>query len=244
MSEYPAGSTPSESPTGPSQRKSNNAGLVIAVVTAAVIGIVIVVLLMGASPFGSIGLKHADDLKEPPSARREQERDPVGGSSTPTNKPKGFKEASCVFSGTSSLTPGLDNSLLGSASEQKMELEPGASFKCKDEFGDSSGTASMSAKFPSLSAIKGIGAGPGVIEWDVLPLGAPGNTIDGPRKSNTHNEVELILPEIVVWITIVDGPYAGHKGKLVLNDWELIQDISGTITGLRFNPTDFKLGPQ
>lgn len=222
---------------------------------AALGGILVLILVLnalaGSMQFSFAGLNSAEDLKEPPSERSEQPSpnpDPSGKADEDeaarrdpgsAGESKEFQEVSCVFSGTSSLSPGLGRAPI--PSEQKMELEDGSSFKCRDEFGDSSGIVSMSAKFPNLNAFIGAGAGPGLIEWDVLPSGAPGASIDGPRRSTTQNEVELVLPNIVVWITIVDGPYSGLKGKLVLSDWELILDIDGTIVGVRFSPTDFTL---
>ena len=49
-----------------------------------------------------------------------------------------------------------------------------------------------------------------------------------------------VLPQILVWVTITDGPYAGYRGKLVLEDWELVRDSDGTVIGVRFRPTDFR----
>ncbi len=258
MTRYPAGSTPpgdrpsdGQSDSGPSAPKQPNTGIVVAVVVAALLGIVALFALAGSTDFSLGGQKSAEDLIEPPSERRERpspspdrsgkadEDETSGRDPGSTGGSEEFQEVSCVFSGTSSLHPGLGR--LPVPSEQKMELEEGSSFRCRDDYGQSSGTVSMSAKFPGLTPFRGTGLGPGLIEWDTLPLGAPGAAVDGPKESITRNEVELLYPTIIVWITIEDGPYAGLKGKLVLRDWELIRDTDGSITGLRFSPTDFTL---
>ncbi len=226
----------------PTQSSDRSRGIVIAVVVAAVAGIILAVILAAVALSSVPGLGGGDAAK-PPSERQAAPTTESAEGTRPEKPPEGgFEDVRCTFSGTSTLTPGLSASLFSGPSVQKMELKPGAGFRCIDEYGDSSGQVSMSAKFPGLTAFSGAGAGPGLIEWDRVPSGAPGVEVDGPRESKTTNEVEIALPSIIVWITIIHGPYAGMKGKLTLNDWELIRDIDGTITEVRFQPTDFVFG--
>lgn len=247
MSNYPPGSTP---PGGSPDPKSRSNAVVIAIVVTAVIGVLILIALAGTGLFSLIGLGDSANLKAPPSLRREQslpreDQTAPLGTQPSRGEDQDFQEVSCVFSGTSSLSPGISASLLAAPSVQKMELESGSSFRCTDEYGESSGQVSLSAKFPRLSAFRGAGAGPGRIEWKKLPANAPGTgatgSVDHPLESTTRSEVELILPDIIVWISILDGPYVGLQGKLVLRNWELIKDTDGTIVGIRFQPTDFLL---
>jgi hypothetical protein len=100
----------------------------------------------------------------------------------------------------------------------------------------------LSAEFESLSAFSGIASGQGRIVWSELPgeLGVP----SGPASvSTTGVEVELAFPAIVVWTTILDGPYAGYRGRLVLTDWEPLFGEGGII-GTRFNPTEATFAPR
>lgn len=268
--QYPEGTVPTGQPPEashgsgqpPGSRRPRSGPLVIAVVVASVVGVVLLVVLATVTLSSLTGREFGEDTSQPPSQRHStpttdptpgapggQKENPSGGSaggsssteSSTASAENVFRDVRCTFSGSSTLDPGLSESLLAGSSVQKMELKPGASFECIDEYGTSSGKVSMSAKFPALTALRGAGVGPGLIEWQTLPPDAPGAPapgVEGPRKSVTQNEVELALPHILVWITIVDGPYAGLKGKLVLDDWELVKDVDGTIVEVRFQPTD------
>lgn len=48
---------------------------------------------------------------------------------------------------------------------------------------------------------------------------------------------------IVVWTTIVDGPFAGFRGRLVLRDWEQLYNDLGAIEGIRFGRTQTTFAP-
>jgi hypothetical protein len=83
--------------------------------------------------------------------------------------------------------------------------------------------------------------GEGRILWgEATESGAAGPT----GSSSTHDEIELLFPEIVVWVTIIDGPYAGFRGKLVLIDWIRVEDDEGRIVEIVFNPTEVTFSPM
>jgi hypothetical protein len=169
---------------------------------------------------------------------------PEAGAPAPGADPGGepFVELTCRFSGTSLLDEPLASDGSGPGAPNRMELEPGAAFDCDDGGTRSSGTIELSAEFESLSAFSGIASGQGRIVWSELPgeLGVP----SGPASvSTTGVEVELAFPAIVVWTTILDGPYAGYRGRLVLTDWEPLFGEGGII-GTRFNPTEATFAPR
>lgn len=151
-----------------------------------------------------------------------------------------FNELSCTFTGTSTLERplALDSA---AAPPNRMTLEPGARFECTDGTESSSGTLELTADFETLSFDRGIGAGEGRITWTELPEArrVPGELA---AESVTGVEVQLQLPVIVVWTTIVDGPYAGYRGRLVLRDWEPLTGEGG-ITGTRFATTSTTFAP-
>jgi hypothetical protein len=62
-------------------------------------------------------------------------------------------------------------------------------------------------------------------------------------ESTTGVEIQLSLPVIVVWTTVLDGPYTGYHERLVLRDWEPVMDAEGRIVGVRFARTSTSLGP-
>ena len=93
-----------------------------------------------------------------------------------------------------------------------------------------------------MGITSGVGSGTGRISWSEIapsaPLGEPG-AVD----STTGVEIQLGLPVIVVWTTILDGPYTGYNGRLVLRDWEPVMDDQGRIVGVRFARTSTDFGP-
>ena len=56
-------------------------------------------------------------------------------------------------------------------------------------------------------------------------------------------EIQLEFPVIVVWTTILDGPYTGFRGRLVLRDWEPVFGSDDLIVGVRFVPTSATFAP-
>lgn len=153
-----------------------------------------------------------------------------------------FAELTCQFTGTSMLEQPLSTESFGAASPNRMNLEPGARFDCTDGTEASAGALELDAAFESLSAFSGLGSGTGRITWSELP---PARQVPGALAptSTTGVEVQLEFPVIVVWTTILDGPYAGYRGRLVLRDWEPIPDASGAIIGTRFATTATTFSP-
>jgi hypothetical protein len=151
-----------------------------------------------------------------------------------------YEELRCAFTGQSKLDPGLSGSMFAQGSRQRMTLAPGARFEC-DQNGDATaGTVEMDATFADLNMLSGVAKGTGRILWEQVPPHEAAGHGTWPLESSTDTEVELAFPEILVWVTITDGPYEGYRGKLVLDRWELIHDDSGTIVGVNFEPTDFR----
>lgn len=180
----------------------------------------------------------------PPSERgraaaepRELDREVVAG---PGQEGVAYEELRCAFSGESRLDPGLSGSMFAGGSEQRMTLAPGARFECEQNGDATAGTVTMDALFPDLSLLSGVAKGTGRISWEQVPPEETEGHGEWPLESSTETEVELALPQILVWVTITDGPYAGYRGKLVLEDWELLRDSDGTVVGVRFRPTDFR----
>lgn len=152
-----------------------------------------------------------------------------------------FAELTCEFTGTSRLAEPLPMDESFSAAPNEMTLEPGAAFDCTDGGESSAGTIELTAAFESLSAVDGVGAGQGRIRWGELPEARRVPGVLAP-ESTTGVEVQLQVPVIVVWTTIVDGPYAGYRGRLVLRDWEPIF-VEGGISGARFATTSTTFAP-
>ena len=178
----------------------------------------------------------------PPSERRRAAEGELDRELVPGTGQEGvaYEELRCAFSGQSELNPGLSGSLLAGGSTQRMTLAPGARFECEQNGDDTAGTVEMDAVFPDLDVMSGVAKGKGRISWERVPPHEAAGHGPGPLESSTNTEVELAFPQILVWVTITDGPYAGYRGKLVLEDWELVHDRSGTIVGVRFEPTDFR----
>ncbi len=65
----------------------------------------------------------------------------------------------------------------------------------------------------------------------------------GAPVSTTWNEIELLYPHIVVWVSIDEGPWAGFEGKLVLSDWDRVEDSQGRIVEIVFRPTEVVFSP-
>jgi hypothetical protein len=149
-----------------------------------------------------------------------------------------YRQLDCQFTGEAVLEPGIG----GAASRQEMRLLPGASFDCRDGTDRSSGVIELDATFDELGGTAGVGSGTGKISWREIapsaPQGAPGSV-----ESTTGVEIQLELPVIVVWTTILDGPYTGFNGRLVLRDWEPVMDGQGRIVGVRFARTSTTFGP-
>lgn len=153
-----------------------------------------------------------------------------------------FEELTCEFTGTSRLARPLSFESSEGSPSNSMTLEPGARFDCTDGTEASAGTLGLDATFESLDAFAGLGAGTGRITWSELPDArrVPGELAP---TSSTGVEVQLEFPVIVVWTTILDGPYAGYRGRLVLRDWEPLFDEDGNITGTRFATTSTTFRP-
>lgn len=151
-----------------------------------------------------------------------------------------FRQLECEFTGEAVIDPGI--SFEGTGSPQRMRLLPGASFDCSDGAERSAGVIELEASFDSLGIGSGVGSGTGRISWSEIapsaPLGEPGVV-----ESTTGVEIQLGLPVIVVWTTILDGPYTGYNGRLVLRDWEPVMDGAGRIVGVRFARTSTNFGP-
>lgn len=151
-----------------------------------------------------------------------------------------FRELDCRFAGEALIEPGIH--MAGAASTQQMRLQPGATFDCLDGSERSSGSIQLDASFDALSAFSGVGSGSGRIAWDQLaPSEATGGT--GVLESNTGVEIQLEFPVIVVWTTILDGPYTGFRGRLVLHDWDPVLGADDVIVGVRFVPTSTTFTP-
>lgn len=151
-----------------------------------------------------------------------------------------FRELDCSFAGEALIEPGIP--MAGAASTQRMRLQPGATFDCVDGTERSSGSIELDASFDALSAFSGIGSGSGRIAWDqIAPSAATDGT--GALESNTGVEIQLELPVIVVWTTILDGPYTGFRGRLVLGDWDPVLGTDDVIVGVRFVPTSTTFAP-
>lgn len=184
--------------------------------------------------------KRAADLDVPPSERGRGEavdREIVPGAG---REGISHQELRCAFTGQSNLDPGLPPDLIGGR-PQRMTLTPGSSFQCEQDGEATAGTVEMDATFEELDIVSGVAEGTGRILWEVLPPEQAEGHGPAPLASSTTTEVELAFPEIIVWITIEEGPYEGFRGKLVLDRWELVKDADGTIVGVRFEPTDFRL---
>lgn len=183
----------------------------------------------------------SEELDVPPSRRGQGARPSSELIPGPGLEGMAHEELRCAFTGEARLDPGLRNDRQGlSSSQQRMTLLPGASFKCERNGEFASGHVDMDATFESLDLLAGVAEGPGLIRWRTVPADeAEGHP--APLESATSNEVELRFPEILVWITITEGPYEGFRGKLVLDRWELVEDGAGNIVGVAFQPTDFRM---
>lgn len=151
-----------------------------------------------------------------------------------------FEELTCEFFGRSRISPPLSGMRFWARAQRAMKLEPGARFECRDRTSESSGTIALSATFPSLGLFDGVGSGTGSITWSesTTTAAAPG------AVSSTVVEIELDVPVVVVWTTIVEGPYAGYRGRLVLREWDLIRDGSSDIVGIEFERTTTVMSPR
>lgn len=153
-----------------------------------------------------------------------------------------FSELDCEFLGTSTLEPSLDIGLPFGGGRHRMGLEDGARFDCMDGTQRSAGVIDLDATFESLNAFNGVTTGSGTIRWEEV---APDERVpdDPTPTSPTAVEIQLDFPVIVVWTTILDGPYTGFRGRLVLRDWEQLFDEGGAIEGIRFAPTSATFAP-
>jgi len=147
----------------------------------------------------------------------------------------------CVFVGTAIVEPEI-----GTAAGQplQMQLDAAANFECLHEDGQAAGSVALDVEFEQLDLVSGTGRGEGRIEWDTVPPSRLPTGALAPGSSTTDTEVEFILPQIIVWITVTDGPFEGFRGKLVLDDWELRQLPELDRTEVVFAPTGFGLGPR
>jgi len=179
----------------------------------------------------------AAELDLPPSERGKGGREVAPGAGRESEP---HEELRCAFVGEANLDPGLGGHEFG-GSRQEMTLAPGARFSCDQNGEATAGSVELRAVFGDLDLVAGVARGEGTITWEELPRDRAAGHGPAPLSSTTDNEIELRFPVIVVWLTITDGPYEGHRGKLVLQDWELIQDGAGAIVGVRFRPTDFHM---
>jgi hypothetical protein len=172
-----------------------------------------------------------------PAAVDEQNRESSASRSGAT-----FAELECTFEATSTLEPSLPVGLPFGGGTHRMGLEDGATFACSDGTERSAGTISLDATFDQLNTFNGVTSGTGSIDWTEL---APDRRTPGEAtpSSTTAVEIQLDYPVIVVWTTILDGPFAGYRGRLVLRDWEQLYDASGDIEGIRFATTSTTFGP-
>jgi hypothetical protein len=227
----------------------------------AVLVAVLVVLTAAAAVFTGSGSSPSEDETAdseefpgpavpelPPSQRGELPTTtlpPTPGEGRPGAEPDpddaAFVELTCQFTGTSKLGRPLSMENWTDTPPNTMSLQPGASFDCSDGTARSAGTLELSAEFEGLNAERGVGAGQGRIQWTELPeeRRVPGELAP---VSTTGVEVQLDLPVIIVWTTILDGPYAGYRGRLVLRDWEPLFGEGG-IVGTRFDPTSTTFTP-
>lgn len=231
-------------------------------VVTAVVAAVLVVLSAGIAMFADLGTASYEDAGAdseefpfepvvpdvPPSERGQLPTTTLPAMAQaarpdPEAEPSGpaFVELTCQFSGTSVLDRPLSMDSWSETPPNRMSLEPGATFDCSDGTARSAGTLELSADFEGLSAERGVGGGQGRIQWSELPeeRRAPGELAP---VSTTGVEVQLDLPVIIVWTTILDGPYAGYRGRLVLTDWEPLFGEGG-IVGTRFDPTSTTFAP-
>ncbi len=149
-----------------------------------------------------------------------------------------FRQLECEFTGEAVLEPGI----VDGGSRQEMRLLPGASFDCRDGTDRSSGAIELAATFDELGPFAGVGRGTGRISWREIAPSAPQGE-PGTVESTTGVEIQLGFPVIVVWTTILDGPYTGFNGRLVLRDWEPVMDGQGRIVGVRFARTSTTFAP-
>lgn len=206
-------------------------------------------------PFSPNAERAAEEFDEvrPPSERDgapdgtsdwELNRDEFGivGEDDPNAPTDVYNEISCLFSGTSVMQPPLPFDVGYHGGPHAMSLEPGARFDCADGAAEeSAGSVSIDATFDTMSVLSGVAKGTGRIEWERIGPSAGVEPSHG-MASNTEVEVELDVPLIIVWTTILDGPYAGYKGRLILQDWEQLLDDEGRIRGVRFAPTSAFFG--
>ncbi len=208
--------------------------------------VVILVLVAGWAAKSLLDRVDPADLVVPPS---ERDSGSAGGSRWPTTPDESESESDaykiliCEFTGRALLDPGLEVDLLGGKSPQEMTLAPGSTFACKQPEGPTRGLVEMTARFGALGIWSGVGNGPGRITWDELPPEAARGYGNPPLASTTLSEVELLYPNIVVWVTITGGPYSGLKGKLVLTDWDLVKDDLRHIVEVVFRPTTVTFSP-
>ena len=100
------------------------------------------------------------------------------------------------------------------------------------------GEVSMATEMPSMDAFAGEGTATGVIDWSMLGPDIPESA---GRRSNFTAEVQLAYPNVILLVTIGDGPYAGYKGSVVLGKWTFRQDGERRIVQVDFEPTDLVL---
>lgn len=138
----------------------------------------------------------------PALAEREDERAPA------TAGDGDFRELTCEFTGTARLDPPIPAQQFLDAARRTMELEPGAAFECDDGQQESSGVVGLTVDFAALDAFSGVGSGEGGIAWTAVAAEEREPGVLAP-ESRTVVEIQVQLPVVVVWTTIVDGPYAG-----------------------------------
>ncbi len=145
-----------------------------------------------------------------------------------------YDEVRCRFSGSSTVEPGV-RITDGDPTPQRMELLPDATFDCVSPEGRATGAIRLTTDMPSMNAFSGEGTATGVIDWSTVGPGIPDEL---GRTSSLTAEVELAYPNVILLLTIQDGPYAGFKGSVVLGKWTFRTDAQGRIVQVDFEPTD------
>jgi hypothetical protein len=227
-------------------RSSGATVLIVTLVAVALIAAGITGLVLGSRDRDNPTAFSAEDpaaaLHAPPS-----ERNRPADAHEPTTTVEGvppdgaeFAPLDCVFAGTAVVEPAIGPS---PAERVQMRLDDAANFGCDHAEGPAAGSVALDVDFEQLDLFSGYGRGAGRIDWDAVPDSRlpPGTPAPGPSVTDT--EVEFILPQIIVWITVLDGPFEGFRGKLVLEDWELRQRPELGRTEVVFAPTGFGLGP-
>lgn len=235
-------------------RSSGSAVLVVTLVAIVLIIAAASLVLLGGDSDGATWSRAdpAAGLEVPPSERDQptttgeldsgsQPVAPGPDEAPVAGDPADYTSLDCVFVGTALVEPAIGSVRTG---PHRMRLDEGANFECVDDDGAASGSVALDVEFDQLDLFEGTGRGAGRIDWDTVPPSRlPSGTLV-PDASTTDTEVELLLPQIIVWITILEGPFEGFRGKLVLEEWDLHQDPELDRTEVIFERTGFGFEPR